>query len=57
MQVQQKGQKPPARKQLQKSDYLENIESSNRFLQDSNWKAWDKQRRGKNDGVEVQEAY
>ena len=43
--------------QLDQSDYLMNIESQNKAVQDGNWKAWDEQRRGDNRRVEVQEAY
>lgn len=42
--------------QLQQSDYLKNIDSQNKAVQDLNFKAWDAQRRGNNSGVEVQKA-
>lgn len=45
-----------SKKQLQRSDYLKNIDSQNRAVQDANFKAWDVQRRGDNSGVEVQKA-
>lgn len=44
------------KKQLQQSDYLKNIDVRNREVQNENFKAWDKQRRGNNSGVEVQRA-
>ena len=44
------------KKQLQASDYLRNIDVQNKAVQDSNFKAWDIQRRGDNTGVEVQKA-
>jgi hypothetical protein len=44
------------KKQLQQSDYLRNIEERNKAVQDSNFKAWDMQRRGDNRGVEVRKA-
>ena len=42
--------------QLDKSDYLDNVNRSNRDIQQKNWGAWDKLRRGNNDGVEVRQA-
>ncbi len=42
--------------QLDQSDYLDNVNKSNRFIQDKNWGDWDKLRRGNNKGVEVQQA-
>ena len=42
--------------QLDKSDYLKNVDESNEFIQRQNWGAWDKLRRGDNTGVEVQKA-
>ncbi len=45
-----------AKKQLQPSDYLKNIDVQNKEVQDSNFKAWDIQRRGDNRGVEVKKA-
>ena len=50
-------QKFQGKLQLDQSDYLMNIEVQNKAVQDGNWKAWDEQRRGDNQGVEVQEAY
>ena len=44
------------KKQLMQSDYMRNIDVQNKFLQESNFKAWDAQRRGDNRGVEVQDA-
>ncbi|MEM7478947.1 MAG: hypothetical protein AAF483_28525, partial [Planctomycetota bacterium] len=44
------------KKQLKQSDYLQNIEFQNKAVQESNFKAWDAQRRGDNRGVEVQDA-
>ena len=43
-------------KQLRKSDYLQNIDDSNGFIQSENWGKWDVLRRGENKGVEVQKA-
>ena len=42
--------------QLKNSDYLKNIDVQNKAVQDGNWSAWDKKRRGDNQGVEVQKA-
>lgn len=42
--------------QLQQSDYLRNIDEANYEVQESNFRAWDMQRRGDNSGVEVQKA-
>jgi len=55
---QQPDQAAPAKgkKQLEKSDYLDNVNKSNREIQDSNLKNWDTLRRGNNKGVEVQQA-
>ena len=56
--AQQMEAKPAAKgkKQLMQSDYMRNIDVQNKFLQESNFKAWDAQRRGDNRGVEVQDA-
>ncbi|MGI9241257.1 MAG: hypothetical protein ACR2RV_10675 [Verrucomicrobiales bacterium] len=48
--------KSRGKKQLQQSDYLDNINVQNKQVQDSNWLLWDTQRRGDNRGVEVQKA-
>lgn len=55
-QEQMEGKPAGGKKQLQQFDYLRNIESQNRTVQDENFKAWDAQRRGDNSGVEVQRA-
>ena len=54
----QEGMTPAStfKKQLDQSDYLDNVNKSNRFIQEKNWGAWDKLRRGDNEGVEVQQA-
>lgn len=49
-------QSETSKKMLQRSDYLMNINEQNKAFQDSNFKAWDVQRRGDNRGVEVQKA-
>jgi len=51
-----RGKASEGKKQLQQSDYLKNIDMDNSVIQDSNFKAWDRQRRGDNRGVEVQKA-
>ncbi|MFT4547437.1 MAG: tetratricopeptide (TPR) repeat protein, partial [Verrucomicrobiales bacterium] len=45
------------RKRLKKSDYLDNIKSQNKAVQDANWSDWDTKRRGKNEGVEAKKAF
>ncbi len=45
------------KKQLEQSDYLLNIDASNKAIQKSNWQRWDELRRGDNRGVEVQRAH
>ena len=57
-QQQEAAAKVPAKgkKQLEQADYLMNIELQNKAVQEGNWKAWDLQRRGDNQGVEVKKA-
>ena len=54
--AQQQGKQGKFKKQLEQNDYLDNINRSNKRVQDSNWGAWDTLRRGNNQGVEVQKA-
>ena len=55
-QMQQEAMPGAGKKQLQQSDYLQNIEAQNKAVIEGNFKAWDAQRRGDNRGVEVQDA-
>jgi tetratricopeptide (TPR) repeat protein len=55
-QQQMEGKPASGGKQLQQSDYLKNIDQQNKAFQDLNFKTWDAQRRGNNQGVEVKKA-